>query len=164
MYTYSICVCSVVCRSRLLRFFNLKLRSTIKRSGLKLLKQIHIAIGIRLHCNIICNGFLIPTINIAYGVKGVNYSVTNNLAKYIIPTFSKHLSFDKLKGLFFDIENNYDNIQGLLKQNKEKTQNIIYTEIEKMFQNYQLEKYNNFDIILNKTKQIQCIKFHFSFY
>ena len=39
-------------------------------SGLRLLKEVHIAIGIRLHCNIICNGFLIPTINVAYGVKG----------------------------------------------------------------------------------------------
>ena len=133
-------------------------------SGLKLLKQIHIAIGIRLHCNIICNGFLIPTINIAYGVKGVNYSVTNNLSKYIIPTFSKHLSFDKLKELFFDIENNYDNIQVLLKKNKEKTKSITYTEIEKMFHNYQLEKYNNFDIILNKTKKGRDMKFNFSFY
>lgn len=33
-----------------------------------------------------------------------------------------------------------------------------------MFHNYQLEKYNNFDIILNKTKKGQDMKFHFSFY
>lgn len=134
-------------------------------SALNLFKKVYIAIGIRLHCNIICNGFLIPTINIAYGVKGVNYSVTNNLSKYIIPTFFKYLSYDKLKQVFQDIEKNYDNIKDLLKNNKEKTKTIIYNEIEKMFHNYDLSKYNNFDIILNKTDQYsRGTKFHFNFY
>ena len=36
-------------------------------SDFNLLKKVHIAIGILLHCNIICNGFLIQTINITYG-------------------------------------------------------------------------------------------------
>ena len=133
-------------------------------SGLNLLKQIHIAIGIRLHCNIICNGFLIPSINIAYGVKGVNYSVTNNLSKYIVPTFSKYLSFDKLKNLFFDIENNYDKIKIQLEQNKNKTENMIFSELEMLFSNYRLEKYSNFNIVLNKLSKGANAKFNFCFY
>jgi hypothetical protein len=133
-------------------------------SGLNLLKQIHIAIGIRLHCNIICNGFLIPTINIAYGVKGVNYSVTNDLSKYLVPTFSKYLTFDKLKGLFFDIENNYDKIKIQLEQNKNNTENMIFSEIKMLFSNYNLEKYSNFNIVLNKLDKGTNAKFDFCFY
>lgn len=133
-------------------------------SGLNLLKEVHIAIGIRLHCNIICNGFLIPTINVAYGVKGINYSVTNNLSKYIIPTFSESLSFDNLKSIFFEIEKDYDKIKIQLKENKKQTRNMILSEVEKLFHKYGLEKYSKFDIIIKKLNKGGDAKFDFSFY
>lgn len=144
--------------------FLLKITNYNLLSGLNILRKVHIAIGIRLHCNIICNGFLIPSINIAYGVKGINYSVTNNLSKYIVPTFSKHLSFDTLKNLFFEIENNYDKIKVQLEENKNKTQNEIFSELEKLFNVYGLEKYSNYDIVLNKVNKGKDAKFSFCFY
>ena len=144
--------------------FLLKITDYNLLSSLNILRKVHIAIGIRLHCNIICNGFLIPSINIAYGVKGINYSVTNNLSKYIVPTFSKHLSFDTLKSLFFEIENNYDKIKAQLEENKNKTQNEIFSELEKLFNLYNLEKYSNYDIILNKVNNDWNAKFSFCFY
>lgn len=133
-------------------------------SGLNILKNIYIAIGIRLHCNIICNGFLIPSINIAYGVKGINYSVTNNLSKYLVPTFSNCLSFDKVKELFFDIEKNYEQIKIQLEQNKNKTQTMIFSELEKLFDNYDFKQYSNFDIVLNDVNKKDNSKFCFCFY
>lgn len=144
--------------------FLLKITKYNILSGLKILRKVHIALGIRLHCNIICNGFLIPSINIAYGVKGVNYSVTNNLSKYIIPTFSKYLSFDTLKDLFFEIENNYNEIKLQLEENKKKTKNEIFFELEKLFNVYGLEKYSNYDIVLNKVNKGEDANFNFCFY
>ena len=144
--------------------FLLKITKYNILSGLKILRKVHIALGIRLHCNIICNGFLIPSINIAYGVKGVNYSVTNNLSKYIIPTFSKYLSFDTLKDLFFEIENNYNEIKLQLEENKKKTKNEIFFELEKLFNVYGLEKYSNYDIVLNKVNKGEEANFNFCFY
>ena len=119
---------------------------------LHIIKHAYIAIGIRLHCNIICNSFLIPTINISYGVKGINYSVTNNLEKYIIPTFSKHLTFDKLKHTFNKVQNKYNQIQTTLQENKNNTHDIINKEIKKLILNYDLNKYKHFDIIIDNIK------------
>lgn len=144
--------------------FLMKITNYNMLSGLHILRRVHIAFGIRLHCNIICNGFLIPSINIAYGVKGINYSVTNNLSKYLVPTFSKYLSFDRLKDLFFEIENDYNKIKIQLEENNIKTQNTIFSELEKLFNVYGLEKYSNYDIVLNKLNERTDAKFSFCFY
>ena len=133
-------------------------------SGLETLKNVHIALGIRLHCNIICNGFLIPTINIAYGVKCINYSVTNNLSKYIIPTFNDYLNIENIKQKFFDIEKDYENIQNILKKNKINTEQLINNEITKLLNNYNLNKYNKFDIKLNKTIKGNEMKYNIFFF
>ena len=40
-----------------------------------------------------------------------------------------------------------------LNENKKQTRNMILSEVEKLFNKYELEKYSNFDILIKKLNK-----------
>lgn len=79
-----------------------------------IIKQSYIVVGTRFHASVIANSFKIPTLTIAYGIKNINYAVTNNMEKYCVPSYKKHLTAQKLIETFKHIENNYDRLKSQL--------------------------------------------------
>jgi hypothetical protein len=129
---------------------------------LYMMKQVHIAVSTRLHCNIISNSLLIPTINIAYGIKSINYSVTNNLTEYTIPTYSLILQLDKIKAIFHNIQNNYTSITNHLLDIRTSTENKYINSISNLFKQYSIENYTKYNIIL-KTQSDKTTIFDIAF-
>ena len=74
----------------------MKHNKTDIQTSLAIIEQCYLIIGTRLHTNIIANSFLIPSIHIAYGIKHINYCLTNNLPNSYIPTYIRYLSSDAL--------------------------------------------------------------------
>ena len=102
------------------------------QTSLSIIKQCYFVIGTRLHTNIIANSFLIPSIHIAYGVKHINYCLTNNLPNSYIPTYSKYLSSEALiEKINYNITN-YDEIVKTLKLNHDKAYTKYCMEIKNM--------------------------------
>lgn len=112
-------------------------------NSLSVIKQSYIVIGTRLHTNIIANSFDIPTISIAYGVKHINYNITNNLNEFYVPTYTKYLTVSKLNEIMDNIVNNYSKIKYKISTIRENTYSQYFHEIDNllsMFYNKDLSK------------------------
>lgn len=121
---------------------------------LSVIKQSYIVIGTRLHTNIISNSFLVPSLNISYATKNINYAITNKLEDYFIPTYKKYLSLDALIEKFNNIICNYSKIQKLLKENYIFTYNNYTEELKKIFERFNIKNHKNFSIDSNIVSNI----------
>tara|TARA_B110001450_G_scaffold179923_2_gene168101 strand:+ start:2204 stop:3442 length:1239 start_codon:yes stop_codon:yes gene_type:complete len=115
-----------------------------------LIKKAYLVIGTRLHCNIIANGLRIPSINIAYGIKNINYAITSQLLDYCVPTFKKYLSCEKLIDIFQNIINKYEDIVSILETTHNKCFNEYIENIEIMLKTLIVnESYKSCNIEIN---------------
>ena len=130
---------------------------------LSLIKQSYIVVGTRLHTNIISNSFLIPSINISYAIKNINYCITNNLQDYFIPTYKKYLKLNIIIEMFNKVILNYNNIQSILKKNHDICYNSYNIEINKMLKLFIKCKYNYFDVS-NNLKNNNSSSINLQFY
>lgn len=110
-----------------------------------------------MHCNIICNSLLIPTINIAYGIKSINYSVTNKLTQYTIPTYNSILKLDTIKIIFNNIQNNYTSITKHLLDIRKSTEYKYITSISNLFKQFPIENYTSYNIVLKQHTEMTNI-------
>ena len=124
--------------------------STQKKDNLQIIniiKQSYIVIGARLHSKIIANGLLIPSINICYSIKCLNYVISNGILDYSIPTFEKYMNIQNIIDKFNLLEKNYDSVVNILKENKEKSFSKYYNEIKKLLSNYINKDFSKCEII-----------------
>lgn len=133
------------------------------QTSLSIIEQCYLVIGTRLHTDIIANSFLIPSVHIAYGIKHINYCLTNNLPNSYIPTFTKYLSKEALIEKISYTITNYDEIVKLLKLNYDKAYDNYYKEIKNMLSRFNIKSgeyslcsnmlsSNTSNIILNNIK------------
>jgi hypothetical protein len=126
-------------------YYSLKKKDNLQI--INIIKQSYIVIGARLHSKIIANGLLIPSINICYSIKCLNYTLSNDMFDYSIPTFKKYMNIENVLNKFNLLEQNYNDVVNILKHNKEKYFEIYYNEIKKLLYNYIDQKYSKCEII-----------------
>jgi hypothetical protein len=130
---------------------------------LNIIKKSHIMIGTRLHSNIISNSLLIPSLNICYGIKSINYAITNNLENYSLTTYRKDLNLNNLIHKFNDLELNYENIKDILSININKTYNHYYENLNNMLSKlFNKDFYKNIEINYEKDNSNAFINFRMS--
>jgi hypothetical protein len=99
--------------------------------NLSIFKESFCTIGVRLHANALSNGLGVPALNIAYCLKGINYSIGCGLQDYCLPTFSKYLTVENLTDRFDKIEKNHNSIKCTLKQVKKECLESYTSEVTK---------------------------------
>ena len=77
---------------------------------MKLISTFKMAIAGRLHANVLAHANTVPTINLMYNYKAINYQESIGLRKYGIPT-NAELTSNNLIQTFVDLEANYDSVK-----------------------------------------------------
>jgi polysaccharide pyruvyl transferase WcaK-like protein len=130
---------------------------------LNIIKKSHIMIGTRLHANIISNSLQIPSLNICYAIKNINYAITNNLEKYSLTTYKKDLNLNNLIQKFNNIESDYDQIKNNLNIIINKTYTNYYDNLNKMLnEKFNKDNYKNIEINYDKYSSNAYINFNLS--
>ncbi len=130
---------------------------------LNIIKKSHIMIGTRLHANIISNSLLIPSLNICYAIKNINYAITNNLEKYSLTSYKKDLNLNNLIQKFNNIESDYEQIKKNLKIIINKTYTNYYENLNKMLnEKFNKNNYKNIEINYDKDNSNAYINFKLS--
>ena len=127
---------------------------------INIIKNSYIAIGGRLHGVIIANGLNIPSVNVGYGIKHLNYAMTNDFLDYYIPTFNKFMTIENFIEKFENVERDYDNIKKKISGMKTRSLELYMNEIENVLKNYKiLKNYKSCKIIYNIPSSMQAF-FH----
>jgi hypothetical protein len=98
---------------------------------MKLISSFRIAVATRLHANVLANSLSIPTINLMYNYKSINYQESIGMRKYGITTNQK-LSSSNIIDKFIQIENNYDLIKKQLNTHIKKANALHAYHIDKL--------------------------------